>query len=555
MHYITDLIRLLIARPDYWAFAFAVPIFLALWMFARVSDRPHWLNRAQGVWPAIGLLTLALFGWFSTVHQASPVYLGPIQPQIAEVSWYFAQGQPIYHGPAAGEVYNMLYGPDIYIITGWFEKLLGPSTFSFKLPGTLAVGAALLVLGLHLWQRVGMKLAVFGVSLVAGLFLAMNPEEMFSRPDVFIVLCVVLGCWAAYSKSKIAPVILGAAIGASINLKIHAGFYFLPLLGAAWQTGFRQKSWLVVCSLAGFVAAAPFLLFSNVSLGNYLWTLRVASSQGINPQNYFNILEMFFCLSVPLATALLLAYRQNPRATLVGLASQQTFILLLVAEFILLLLPSSKYGSGIHHLLPLGVLVIVLGAELYAAGVRPAWDGSLASCAMSAVLFSWLVSCFSIGLVRSYQNAAYLRGRAAWAQSVETDLDQIAAQYGPGHVLLMGASDNLNYDYAYFRPRLIFKGQPIGFDPCGLMEREFVGSPVPGLPELKTTLAKNYPAKKIIWLVPKSGEPFSLTSYFAHWADDGYLPNPHAYSEQFRATFLASTTKIATTQYYDLYTE
>jgi hypothetical protein len=327
------------------------------------------------------------------------------------------------------------------------------------------------------------------------------------------------------------------------------------LLGAAWQTGYRQKSWLVVVSSAVLMAAAPFLFFTNVSLANYLSTLSVASRQGINPLNYFNNLEMFFCLGTPLAMAVLLAYRQNAQATLAGLATQKLFIRLLLAGFFFLLLPSSKYGSGIHHLLPLGILVIVLGAELYAAGVRPSWDGSFASCTVGAVLLSWLVSCLSIGLVRSYQNAAYLRGRAAWARSVETDLDHIAAQYGTQHVLLMGASDDLHYEYAYFRPRLIFADQPIGFDPCALMEREFVGSPVPGLPELTDTLAKNYPGKKIIWLLPKAGAPFSITSYFAKWEGNAYLPNPPAYSDQFRAAFFASTTKIASTQYYDLYTE
>lgn len=555
MHFIADLIRLLIARPDYWPFAFMVPIFLALWLLVRINEGADGLNRVQGAWPVIGLLTLALFGWFCLVHLFSPIYLGPIQPQIAEVSWYFAQGLPIYHGPANSEVYNMLYGPDIYILTGWFEKLLGPSAFSFKLPGALAVAMAMLVFFLHLRKRAGIKIALFGTGVAAAFFLSMNPEELFSRPDVLIVLALVIGCWAAYSQSKIAPLVLGAAIGTGINLKIHAGLYFLPFIGVAWQMGYRTRSWLLVVSSAAVMTAAPFLLFSNVSLVNYLWTLRLASNVGINPMNYFNNLEMIFCLATPLVAASLLAYRQNAHATLNGLAAQKYFILLVLAEFSLLLLPCSRYGCGIHHLLPLGIVVIVLAVELYAAGVRPMLDNSFVSCAAGAVLLSWLVSCLGIGLVRSYQNAAYLQGRAAWAHSVESDVDQIAAQYGSHHVLLMGASDNDNYEYAYFRPQLIFKGQPIGFDPCGLMERGFVGSAVPGLPELTAALAKNHPDEKIIWLVPKHGDQFSLTSYFAFYERNGYLPNPPAYTDQFRASFLASTTKIATTQYYDLYTE
>jgi hypothetical protein len=555
MHFVSDLIRLLIARPDYWPLAFWAPIFLALWMWVRLGEQPQALNRLSWVWPVAGCLTLAAFACFWAVDLFSPIYLGPIQPQIAEVSWYFAEGRPIYHSPTAGEVYNMLYGPYVYMITGWFEKLLGPSDFSFKLPGALAVAGTLIMLWVHLWQRVGGGLAVFGAGLFTTFILAMNPEELFSRPDVFIVLGVVVGCWAAFSKSKVAPFIFGAAMGACVNLKIHALVYFVPLVWVAWQTGYRKASWLAALGLAMLAAAAPFLFFSNVSLSNYLWTLQVASQHGINPLNYLNLQEVFFSLSIPFMAVVWLAYRQDARVTAGALLAQKNFALCLLAEFVLLLAPASKYGAGEHHLLPVTVLLIVLGAEFYACGIRPRWDGSLAACATGAVLFSWLASCLGIGLVRSYQNAAYLRGRTAWARSAEADLDRISTEYGSQHVLLMGASDNANYDYAYFRPHLVFAGQPIGFDPCALMEREFSGFPEPELPLLRAALAKNYPGKKILWIVPKDGSPFSLTSYFAKWENTGYLANPPAYSDNFRATFQSTCTKFATTQYYNLYTE
>jgi len=555
IHFISELIQTLIVRPDYWPVAFWVPIFLALWLLVRLNGPRPWLNYAQWVWPVAGGLALVAFGCFCMVHLLSPIYLGPIQPQIAEVSWYFANGQPVYHSAGSAEVYSMLYGPDLYIITGWFEKFFGPSAFSFKLPGALAAAGALLMLAWHLQRRVGIKLALLGMSVFTALILAMNPEELFSRADVFIVLGLVVGCWAAFSQSKYAPITFGVALGICFNLKIHAVIYFLPLVGAAWKNGYRKTSWLAVSGFALMLAVAPFLLFSNISLANYLWTLRVAGGHGINPLNYFTLLEVFFSLGMPIVAMVLLAYRQNTRATLAGLQAQKYFIQLLLVEFILLLLPASKYGAGLHHLLPLALLVIILAAELYAAGVKPEWDDSLASCAASAVLFSWLTACLGIGLVRSYQNAAYLHGRAAWAKSVEADIDQITAQYGSQHVLLMGTANNASYDYAYFRPRLVFAGQPIGFDPCALMEREFANSPVPALLQLTTALAKTHSDKKILWLVPKGGEPFSITSYFAKWEKNGYLPNPPAYDGQFRASFAAACTKIATSQYYDLYAE
>ena len=120
MHTVSDLTQLLIARPDFWPVAFWVPFFLVLWFWVRMPFQRERLKQARWLWPTAGLLLLVAFGCFWLADLRSPVYPGPIQPQVAEVSWYFAQGRPVYHSPATAETYNMLYGPNLYIITGWF---------------------------------------------------------------------------------------------------------------------------------------------------------------------------------------------------------------------------------------------------------------------------------------------------------------------------------------------------------------------------------------------------------------------------------------------------
>src|SRR5262249_21791016 len=151
--------------------------------------------------------------------------------------------------------------------------------------------------------------------------------------------------------------VLGVALGVAVNLKVHSAAYFIPVLAVAWQKGFRGKSWRAGAAAAGFMALAPFFLFSNVSLENYWATLRVAGAQGLNPLNYLSLLEVFFNLWVPLLAMVFLAWRQDARATQAALSTQRNFILFLLAGFVVLLLPSSKYGAGPHHLWPLTVLM------------------------------------------------------------------------------------------------------------------------------------------------------------------------------------------------------
>lgn len=547
---------MLTTRQDWWPFAFWVPCFLVILAARYFAGRGERLDRTRALFPIMGLLMIALFGWFNYVFLSSPLYLGHmshIQPLIADVSWYFATGKPVYHGPESVEVYNILYGPWLFIFAGWFERILGPSVFSAKLGGELALGASLLMLFLLLRKRAGTAFAITGVGLFAALVMALDPVEILIRPDVYLTLFVLIGCWAAGSSAKTAPVILGLMLGLSVNLKVHGFIYFFPLGWMAWQSGWRVKRGLTVM-VVGFIAAIfPFLVFPNVSLKNYAWTLSVAGQQGLNLINFFTNIEWFFLLCVPLGAVVALAWLRDSSNTARVLQAHSRIMFFILLEFLAILPFASKYGSGPHHYLPLSIILLLLGADLHAQGVRWVWGSTMAAAGVQAVCLSWLASCVGTGLVRCYQDAGWLRGQTAQAHSIDADLHGITAKYGADHVILMGVGSDDDYEQTFFRSTLIFAGQPIGIEPSALMESEFAGHPTLSLDQFDKTLGRDYPGKKIMWLIPKGHAPFTLKSYYATIQGGVYEENEILFNPAFRNAFQHDFSLLASTQFYDLY--
>jgi len=556
MHWLSNLVVMLTTRQDWWPFAFWVPCFLLVLAISHATKRDLQLDRARIIFPAVGLLMVALFAWFNYVFLFSPVYLGHlshIQPLIADVSWYFATGKPVYHAPDSAEVYNILYGPWLFIFAGWFERVLGPSVFAAKLGGELALGGAMIILFALLRKRAGRGFALTGVGIFAALVMAMDPVEILVRTDAYIVFFVLIGCWAADSAAKIAPFIMGLMLGLCVNLKIHGGVYFLPLAWMAWQTGWRKKELLLALMVALFAAILPFVIFPNISLSNYISTLRVAGGQGINLINLFTNIEWFFLLCLPLGTVVALAWLRDGPATTQKLQPFYPVLLLIVVEFLAILPFASKYGSGTWHFLPLSVMLLFLGADLHAAGIRWVWGGTVAATAVQAACLSWLACCLGTGLVRCYQDAGWLRGKTAWAQGVEADLHGIIAKYGTSHILLMGVGGDDDYAQTFFRSTLVFNGQPIGLEPSALMESEFAGHPSPDFGQFVKTLGQEHPGQKIIWLIPKGATPFTLKSFYAKTEGADYGSHDLVFDAQFQNSFRRDFSLLASSQFYDLY--
>jgi hypothetical protein len=555
MNLINNILPILSNSARFWPVAFWVPFFLLV-SLVGISPRSTrlWQSAARFL-PVVSVLTILMFGIYNYRYLTSPIYPGPIQPQISDASWYFVQGHPLYQSPNATEVYSMLYGPNLYIVTGFFEKVLGPGIFASKFAGQIAMFSILLILPLMLWRSFGAKLttALFCTALFAGVVMVLNPEEILGRGDVFIVLLVVIGCWAANSKSAVAPWVLGAAIGMAVNFKIFAFIHFIPFAWLGWRAGYRTKK----IAVTGFVAAGfllvPFLAFPNISLASYVQYLHWGGQRSAYWPTYFSCIETFLALSMPLFCLIGLAYLRHPEQVMRALQVSRGFVYLIVLEFVLLLYPASRYGANIHYLLPLAIKLFVLFVEYERAGIAWNWQPSLLANGVNAVGLSWLACCLGIGLLRCHQDVALYNGQEVWAQSVLTDLDGVLEKYGSNHVVLMGCSDKDHYDYSFFRPYLVAKGMPIGLDTSAIMDLQLPGAFTPDLASFSANMSHEHGGKKILWLIPNQGTPFSVRSYFANPLDPYDSPSLPAYPDAFRAAFQSTYQRIATTKYYDLY--
>ena len=554
MNILKDLIEMMSTRPEAWAWAFWAPCFLLLLAATKWPGGGLRLGRLSWWAGALGVLALGIFGWFNYRYLTSNLYLNPMPVQISTVSWYFEQGHPLYPDVHSPEIYSMLYGPYLYIFTGTLEKLLGPSVFAAKLVGLFATLAMSGLLPLLLWRR-GAKLfpALFATGIFVCLIAADPFGEYLNRADNFIVLFVLIGAWAAYSPAKFAPFLIGAAMGVCVDLKAHAFIYFIPLAWIAWRTGHRWKGVLAALGTALFFALLPFMAFSNISLKDYVETLRSATHHGLSPPDYVNVVVNAACLCLPFFVVIGLAHLQNAQSTAEALRRQAGFMGWLVFASLLLLVPASKNGSGPHHLLPMSIILLLLAVELTQAGPNLQWSSSPLALGLYAMLASWVISCFGVGVLRSYQYAAYFKMREPWANSIQADVDAIQQKYGSDHFVLMGSGDNDHYEWTLFRPSLIFHGQPVGIDPTAWMEWGFTGIPMPSLGQITEAMSARRPGEKIIWLIPQGGPPFSMHNYYEKWVDGEYQPSPPAYDAKFRADFSQAFHPIASTPYFDLY--
>ncbi len=556
MEFIKSVIELLTNRPDYWPLILWLPLFLGLWALSTTDGGERFLKRLGPALPALAVLMLALFAWFNWAFQRSTLYLGPmshLQPQIANISWYFANGKPVYHGADSPEIYNLLYGPWLYIITGTFEKILGPGIFAAKLSGELALAGAFVLLFLLLRRQTNTGYALTATGLFAALLMALDPVESLVRADAYITFFLIIGCWAAQSPAKAAPYVFGIMAGICFNFKIHAPIYFFPLLWSAWQAGHRWPSLLKAMAIAAVTVALPFVLFPNISLQNYWWTLRTASGHGMDPFRFLESMEWFFLLGLPIAAVAGLAYVQNPEATGQKLKTLRPFLGLILTAFILLLPFASKFGAGRHHLLPFIVILLLLAGEL--APLVRRWFGStsLVVLGTQAALLSWLGACFAVGMTRSYQDTAWFKASAAWGDSINADLDAVLAKYTPSHVVLMGVGGDKDYIYTFFRTRLVFAGMPDGIEPGPLMEFAAIGNYAPDLNRLATALNHEQPGKKIMWLIPKGNEPFTVSNYYTPVVRGDYLKLKPLFDEHFVGDFKRAYHPAGSTQFYDLY--
>jgi len=553
--YLNGLITAIAGSPLLWPFLWFPLLLILLPLGGWLRRRFNIAVRQEVVLAALGGAAAFMYLWLAWRYAFTVWYFDHGEPNVAQVAWYAWLGKPIYQSVTGPEFYNNLfYGPYLYLITALPLGLLGPSIPASKLVGVAAATAAIVLAWVVFKRQARASAATIAVGLVVLLFLLFRHLTFWARSESMLVLAAVAGLFAATSKSRFAPLLMGAAIGVSGDLKPQAVAHFIPILVLAMRDRFDRRA-LAVCGVTTvIVALLPFAL-PNVSIVSYFKLVLLATKGSLSPVAYFGVLTSLVTLCFPLCLLGVWSVFLSPAATRESFRAHRVLIAATILGAVLLLPAASRTGSGAWHLLPYIPVILFVALELHrTGGLVLTWPSSAPGTVVQALLWSWLLC---VGVV-ALGNARDLHwqtepARNERGEGVIDDIHIIQAAYGDRYTILMGAGGK--YSTTWYRTELVFSGLPIGLDNCALMD--FQGSGV-GPPDLATFQAwlKSHvsPSKRTLWLVPREDVPFYLRSFrsleFKPWA------NPELYPQSFKDDFAKMfPVRLMPTRYFDLYAE
>ena len=293
----------------------------------------------------------------------SPFPIDHRSPTIAATSWLFVRGAPVYHELNAATRYVLPYGPMVYLINGALLRLTGPSLVAAKIGGCLAALLGILFSYLAFRKAADLSKAVTLTGLLALYLAFFKIRSFWPGPDSFLFFCVSLGLWSAVLDRRILPGLLcGIVLGVSLNLKLHAFLYFIPVL--TLLTVRKGLGPLLTSLVTSFlVAALPFLL-PNVSFSNMVaWYLQY-SKHGIDVRLLAaNPLFLAFLLAPAVLYAFYFicvdssGFRSFLRADRLWLGS-------LAISAVSVSVVGTKVGAGPHHLIPLIPLILFTAGRM-----------------------------------------------------------------------------------------------------------------------------------------------------------------------------------------------
>ena len=516
-------------------FGFVLAVF---WYISRFF-RSEWTARLSV--GSITVITAAVWiaaASYLLLYLNYPSFEEHIEPNIAIVSYLFTGDKPVYHDLDSGALYAFLYGPMPYLGNALTYWLFGPSVFASKLTGILCFLTAGALSGLTVhkldYRKAHLIAAALAYFAVTALFF--RNHSFWNKPDSYMLMFAALGVFSCVMRrGPWSAIICGLAMAGMTNGKLHGAALFLPLVIWQFQThGWKQLAWIagsfVICVLA------PFILFSGISLANYLQMLQLAAAHGLDTGLFVHALQTSIFMGLPL----LLFILSGPGidAALVWTKNHRLLSLSCAGAVLSALIVASKPGSGAHQLLPfVPVMSVLFSVSLFEfeksfpnASSKRYWI-PLSAFALVAILKASLTL---------YQGIS-ISAKAERAHAIVADIASIRESY-PDHSINMGYGDGSRYIDTWLRPHLVFTGQPYFIDASAIMDLQFSGVQI----SPNSYLYVNQPEKSI-WLIPKGTEPFSMVNWYLR---DG---QGQLFDEDFQDNFYGNFSKLGYSDYFDLW--
>ena len=524
-------------------------MFLALrWWAPATLPRLRLFAQNKKVWVP---LCAALLCSYLLVLICNTIYVGyleHVEPNIASVSFVLLRGAPLYHDFTSAQRYAFPYGPMAYLPYTLALRMLGANVFSLKLVVLLA---NLCLLGL-LWRSYRKVLDPASALLVTTavvVFFLLYDYLFQVRGDVLVILSVALGLYAVLCASGWrAPLLLALACGLSFDIKFTAPFYFAPLFVLLVRRQGWRPAALAAAGAASF-AAVPFLA-PGISVLRYLQWLHQTSRQPLSRGEFVRELKILPILFSPFVL-LVWQLAERGRSYLRNYLYDNRFFLLVSGGCLAAIaVSSSKIGAGPHHFMPFYPTIAYACADVYSKLREAAIVTSVgARATVVPLLWFWVAIIFmtQVGISFAPTVETLLQSRSR-ASAVASDLEGVMRSH-PGKNIEMGYGGwNSRYELTYFRPALVFAGNPFTIDAVALGDMQLSGVvPLPA-----STLEYMQQCKTQIWLIPKGDAPFSMLNVYS-LMDSHLFPQRPVFSDEFRQIFFQQYRKQPSTKYFDIW--
>jgi hypothetical protein len=419
------------------------------------------------------LLVSGLYLGTVAAYVAIPAYFDHVEPSVAAVSWAVMRGQEAYPAADAPVMYGLPYGPMLYLLNGLTLTMVGPSLPASKVAGGFAAIASLILAALAA-RRAGRRDWPRVLRWTALVYLAFGATTFWVRAEPLLLLCSSLALVSLTLPPVLAALTAGVALGLGINLKISAVIYLLPPLVVAWRK-FDHAILALTLATATIVAAIPFAMIGNISLTGYLYWVQSTSAHGFRLRALPTALEWAALVALPLLVA-------RARESFEADTEMRRWLIVAIFASVPLAL---KHGTGYYHYLPFVPLVV------FAARGAPM---------RAPLLLTWVI------LAGCQFPHWFSTSTALPAREILAELRAIE-QENEGTI---GMGYSPNYRLSFFRPQLVFDGQPYAIDGASVMDAAWSGrSFPPAVIESVRSCAFQ------VWLIPASSSPFELPNAYA----------------------------------------
>lgn len=531
-------------------------LYLSFHLFGRIFQKnllhPQFLARLNTLGSISSIFLVASYLALVIAYIFSNTFFDHAESNIAAVSWLFKTGHPIFPQLDSPERYINNYGPILYIINGFFLTLFGPSFLSVKLGCGLAAISNVACVFYTATKISTRQIAAIACAyaILVGLSItnsfAFHAASFWLRPDPLLIFFVSVGLLGVLRGNRAIAILIAAiAFGCSLNLKVNAFVNFLPIYVLLFQR-FGWRSTLLACVGAIATAAFPFLAFSQISFENFAIWLSQSRNKPTSWEQLFNVIKWVFYILLPIVLSLTYLFCRS-RASFQGFVrANRKFIYTLLGCTIASLAFSIKIGVLENNHLPFIPLFAYLLA-LVLEWIRVESTNFISNKSAKHVQIGFASAALALAIAMPLAIAPEA-GRLVStlikspSDRVIGDINRIIKTH-PNSTIGMGFSQGSgNYELTYYRPLLVFAGNPYLVDAVVMFEMQ-----VSGVSTVSAgTIQALQTCQTQLWLLPKvTQQPFDLQNF--------YPPHDIVFSKEFRSNFLQHYQPIEDSEFFELW--